>query len=65
VYKNSQTAIGPDETSGEVRRTILARVGAALLLEVIEDMVAGRAAPETAGTTRPARTRRVFRNRKA
>ena len=45
VYKTAKRPIGPDETSGEVEDD-LARVGAALLLEVIEDMVAGRAAPE-------------------
>jgi len=45
VYKIAKRPIGPDETSAEVE-TDLARIGAALVVEVIEDLVAGRTIPE-------------------
>ena len=45
VYKTASRPIGPDETSVEVEAD-LARLGAALLLDVIEDLASGRAAAE-------------------
>jgi len=45
VYRTATRPIGPDETSAEVEDD-LAQIGARLLLEVIEDIVSGRARPE-------------------
>jgi methionyl-tRNA formyltransferase len=45
VYKTATRTIGPDETSPEVEED-LARMGASLLVEVIADIVSGRARPE-------------------
>jgi methionyl-tRNA formyltransferase len=45
VYKTATRPIGPDETSAEIEED-LARMGAGLLLEVIADIVSGRARPE-------------------
>jgi len=42
VYATATRPIGPDETSAEVEED-LARIGAELLMDVIADMVAGRA----------------------
>lgn len=45
VYKTATRPIGPDETSADVEQD-LAQIGAQLLMEVVADLIAGRAVPQ-------------------